>query len=364
MSDAAGVRERKSGTRVTCRKQSRPNLIDMPSALLLTEDLTVTVAGWSPPAPGPGDIVVRTEFAGLCGSDLHVLGTGAWVEYWPAVLGHEVVGVVADGGTSDLAPGTRVVVDSRIPCRDCADCARSPRLCGSLTWLGESRPGGFASELVVPAASAVVVPAGLAADVAVLAEPLAVAMSALDLVPASPVAPATVLVQGYGPVGALLHAEVGRRWPEAQVLVVEPQALRRDLAAGYGAEIDRSPGTAAVDPAPRSAGVDLVIDAAGYPDSVVDALARVRRGGTILLVALGGAPLGLSSQDLVEKGVTVSGSIGFEDRHLPAALAALAADPDRFRGLVSHRVPLSAFAAFLRDGGHRAAAKVVVECDA
>jgi threonine dehydrogenase-like Zn-dependent dehydrogenase len=322
----------------------------MPSALTLSADLALRVAPWDAPEPAAGELVVRPEYAGLCGSDVHVIETGAWVEYWPAVLGHEVVGIIEDAGDTGLRVGARVVVDSRLPCRDCDDCARSPRLCARLTWLGESRPGGFATSLTAPATSVVPVPDGLPPAVAVLAEPLAVAMSALDLLPA-PVR--TVLIQGYGPVGALLHGELIRRDPAIEVTVTEPLPLRAEIARAYDATVEA---------APRPDGFDLVIDAAGYPGSVADALTRARRGGTLLLIALSGAPLGLASQDLVEKGVTVVGSIGFDDHHLPAALAALAAYPERFRGIVSDRVPLSGFDRFLRDGDHRRAMKVIVDC--
>ncbi|WP_150308059.1 zinc-dependent alcohol dehydrogenase [Planctomonas psychrotolerans] len=331
----------------------------MTSALLLDENLTLRVAEWSAPEPVSGEAVLRVEYAGLCGSDLHAMGTGAWIEYWPAVLGHEVVGVVQEAADASLV-GRRVVVDSRIPCRACPDCARAPRLCANLTWLGESRPGGFASALVVPVTSLVPVPDSLDAAVAVLAEPLAVSMCAIDALPAGA---ESVLIQGYGPVGALLHSEITRRNPACSVTVVEPQAARRDAATTFGA---------AVTDAPADSGYDVVIDAAGYPDSVAHALARVRRGGTVLLVGLGSTPLGMTSADIVEKAVTLIGSIGFDDDHLGRAVDALAADPDRYAGLVSTRVPLSGFADFLTTSvlgasGHGAgrspdALKVIVEC--
>src|SRR5438034_383570 len=75
------------------------------------------------PGPAPDEATIRVEWAGICGSDLHVMRTGAWVEQWPATLGHEVVGrVEAAGPAVSVEPGARVVLDSRLPCMSCPAC--------------------------------------------------------------------------------------------------------------------------------------------------------------------------------------------------------------------------------------------------
>src|ERR1039457_5570415 len=84
-------------------------------ALLLDEQLHLTLGTRRLPAPVPGEALVRVAWAGVCGSDLHVLETGAGVASWPAPLGHEVVGVVQDRPGREIAPGTTVVVDPRLP---------------------------------------------------------------------------------------------------------------------------------------------------------------------------------------------------------------------------------------------------------
>ena len=106
--------------------------------------------------------------------------------------------------------GTVVVVDSRLPCGKCAGCQKAPSLCHNMSWLGEALPGGFARHLVVPVTSLVRCPAQLEPAIAVLAEPLAVAMHAVSRLAHRP---DDVLVLGYGPVGALVHLELVRRWP-------------------------------------------------------------------------------------------------------------------------------------------------------
>jgi len=325
----------------------------MTTGLMLDKTLTLRVGEFDTPALAAGDVRLAPEWAGLCGSDLHVLHTGAWVDYWPAVLGHEVIGTVTDPGTSTLAVGTRVIADSRYACGNCADCARSARFCGALTWLGESRPGGFATQLDVTATRVSVVPDGLASDVAVLAEPLAVVMRALDAVHE---APSTILLLGYGPIGALTHREAVRRWPEAAISVSEPAAHRAAGAALAGADV--------LSDSPQDSGFDLVIDAAGFPGAVRAAFSAARRGGSVLLVAIGDHPIGLTSQEFVEKGVSLFGGIGFDDGDIDRALVVLAANPDAFADIVTHRIDLTAFPEFLGNLAGANAGKVLIRCQA
>jgi threonine dehydrogenase-like Zn-dependent dehydrogenase len=317
------------------------------ACVLLEKDLTLRLGSRELAAPEAGQALVRVEWAGVCGSDLHVLRTGAWVSRWPATLGHEVAGIVESCPGGEVAPGTPVVVDSRMPCRTCDGCAEAPNLCYRLAWVGEACPGGFASHLVVPASGLVACPPGLELSVAVLAEPLAVAMHAAGKLPRPPT---RVLLLGYGPVGALLHLEITRRWPQATVAVSEPDAGRRQLASALGA------GAAAA--ADRR--WPVVIDAAGYRGSLADAVSAAANGGMVLAVALGHDVAEVRPARIVESELTVAGSIGF-DAELPDAVAVLAADPGRWRPLITEAVLLEEAAGRLRQlTAAPAAGKVVI----
>ncbi len=300
------------------------------SALLLDPDLTLRLARVPDRAPRAGEVLVDVAWAGVCGSDLHVLETGSWVTDWPAILGHEICGRVLKCPGGEFAPGQPLVVDSRVPCGRCAGCARAANLCQNLAWLGECRPGGYQQRVVVPVSSVVPTPRELPLDVAVLAEPLAVAQHAVGRSErASGGDPGGCLVLGGGPIGllvALLLADAG-----AVVNVVEPDSCRRQLAAALGATV-----LPAVPPAARWR---TVIDAAGYATSLPDALAAVERGGVVTMVALPHAPVELVPADLVERQVVVLGSLGF-DAELPKAVEVLAADPARFRPLISEALDL------------------------
>ncbi len=314
-------------------------------ALLLDEHLTIALGTRQLPPPEPGEALVRVAWAGVCGSDLHVLRTGEWVAYWPATLGHEVVGVVVECPGAEIASGTTVVVDSRLPCRKCSGCEKAPSLCHNMSWLGEALPGGFARHLVVPVTSLVPCPVHLEPAVAVLAEPLAVAMHAVSRLAQRP---DDVLLLGYGPVGALVHLELVRRWPGLPVSVSEPSEARRQLAVALGAGLAASASASArasdsaSDSASASASAglfSLVIDAAGYPQSLADACTRAHNGGTVLLVALSFDAVNVVPAHLVERSLTIVGSVGFDDE-LEQSLLVLAADPDRYRPLVTEAVLL------------------------
>lgn len=305
-------------------------------ALLLDEQLGLRLASRELAPPAAGEALVEVAWAGVCGSDLHVLRTGAWVAYWPATLGHEVVGVVRECPGGEVPLGTAVVVDSRVPCGSCRSCERAPSLCEEMAWLGEAMPGGFARHLVVPARRLVVCPDGLEPEVAVLAEPLAVAVHAVSRLGR---APDDVLLLGYGPIGALVHLELVRRWPALRVVVCEPAEGRRQLALALGATPLPEPPTGPPASGARSERFSLVVDAAGYPQSLARALDAAANGGTVLLVALSGAPVPVVPAEVVERTLTLVGSVGFDDE-LEEAVELLAADPDRYRPVVTEAVLL------------------------
>src|SRR6059058_3597287 len=86
----------------------------------------IEVARADVPRPGPGEVLVRTVLAGVCGSDTHAAaGLHPWISL-PYVPGHEVVGVAAEtgAGVSSVQPGQRATVEPYLPCWHCKQCSR------------------------------------------------------------------------------------------------------------------------------------------------------------------------------------------------------------------------------------------------
>jgi L-iditol 2-dehydrogenase len=144
------------------------------------------------PAPklqSPGDVLLRVERLGVCGSDVHYYldgRIGDKVLTYPATLGHECAGTVAETGeaATGLRQGERVAVDPAIACDRCDQCLSGrPNTCRRLQFLGspDEAPGAAAEYLVVPGRNCFPIPAAMTLDEAVLVEPLSVGLHAVRL---------------------------------------------------------------------------------------------------------------------------------------------------------------------------------------
>jgi threonine dehydrogenase-like Zn-dependent dehydrogenase len=277
------------------------------------------------PAVAPHEVRVRVAAVGLCGTDLHIKsGHGNYhrdargrvipLEESPQILGHEIAGVVSEvgGDVNDVRVGARVIVDQG---RTCVGERRLPRCeyCAS----GDSHqceryqehgitglPGGFAEEIVVPAATVVALRSDLDLVTAALSEPLGCVVHTTDLLARAaarfPLADArSVLVCGAGPSG-LLFVQVLRSvlGYSGRLLAAEPNARKRALAERFGAEtIDPSAEDLGEAVRARTGGrrAEIVIDAAGSAAVLAAIPGMLRKQGTVMLYGHGhsGADVGL-----------------------------------------------------------------------
>ncbi len=275
-------------------------------ALVWHGDRELALEDLDDPEPPAGEVVLEVELAGICGSDLHGYRGHPGPRVPPLVLGHEVVGRLGE---------ERYTVYPLVACGSCAACrAGSDNLCPSWRLIGMHRPGVFAERVSVPQRSLVALPPGMDARRAVLTEPLAACVGALEphLKPG-----ANVAVLGCGPIG-LLSVALARRGG-AHVTGVDPVAERRDTAARLGAE------TVVAEPSQlEPASADLVLDAAGFETTWRAALAAVRSGGTIVMVGLGEAEGRFPMALLVRRAITLRGQFAYSRAEFARALAILA----------------------------------------
>ncbi len=158
-----------------------------------------------PRAPERDEATLSVTTAGICGSDLHNYLTGAWITRAPSVAGHEFTGIVTRVGdaVNHVAVGDRVIVDSRHICGTCPACLDgTAQVCESLGFLGEVIDGGFAEEVTLPARNLLKAPDAVPDRHLALAEPLAVALHALNVLGAP--AGAEIVVTGAGPIGGFV----------------------------------------------------------------------------------------------------------------------------------------------------------------
>ena len=195
-----------------------------------------------PATPRGGSVLIRVAAAGICGSDLHNFRTGQWMSRKPSTPGHELAGeVVAIGeDVTAFAPGDRVVADSRFWCGECVQCKSGrPHLCEHLGYVGEVCDGGFAEALVLPARLLYRLDSAVDSAVAAMAEPLAVALHAVNRLQPEEGKPA--LVVGCGPIGGLAALVLTRLSGANPVLVADRNEARlAKVAAVTGSDPGRA----------------------------------------------------------------------------------------------------------------------------
>lgn len=265
----------------------------------------------SMPEPSPGDVVIRVDQAGICGSDIHILHGSNPFAVYPRIIGHEFAGTVTalGEGVSGLAIGDHVVVDPVVSCGHCYPCriGRS-NVCANLEVMGVHRDGGFRDHVAVPARNAVPVPADMPFGLAALAEPFSIAANVLDRTGCGP--EDTVLIYGAGTVGVTV-LQVAKLCG-ARCIVADIDKARLERATRFGADrvIDsaREKVPAAVRAENDGLGPTLVIDGAGIPALLDEACRVVSPAGRIGLLGFSDAPSNLSQQEVVRKELTIVGS--------------------------------------------------------
>ena len=233
------------------------------------------------PTPAPGEVLIKVEAAGICGTDRHLFA-GEFPSKPPVTLGHEFCGlVVACGDGVDIPIGTRVTCDPNTWCGSCDQCRRGRvNLCSRNVATGLQRDGGFAEYCAFPAHKAHVLPADLHPHHGAFCEPLACTLHGIDM--AKIVPGERVMILGGGVIGMLalqLAVLAG-----AEVMLVTRSDDKRDLARHLGAHL-----TAATEDHARALwpdGADAVIECAGVVDTVEMAPRLTRTGGRVVILGV------------------------------------------------------------------------------
>lgn len=312
------------------------------------------------PEPVPGEVVLRIEAVGICGSDMH-----AWHGHDPRrqpglVLGHEFVGTIEQSSAPGFEPGVRYTGNPLITCGRCDWCVQGRNnLCAQRTMVGMTRPGAFAERMSLPAASLIEMPQQMPATAAALTEPAATAWHAINLslrALTRPLHECRVLVIGGGAIG-LLAALLLRHLGAAALTVSEANPLRRDAVA-------RHVGCAVLDPraeAPAESAYDYVLDAVGAAATRRQAIASVQPGGVVMHVGLQDWASEIDMRRLTLAEITLLGTYTYTTADLRATVAALARGAFGDLSWVEQRPLVQGQQAFLDlDAGRCASAKVVL----
>jgi 2-desacetyl-2-hydroxyethyl bacteriochlorophyllide A dehydrogenase len=329
-------------------------------ALVYTQPNEVQLQHRPLPEAAAGEVVLKIEAVGICGSDMH-----AWHGHDPRrkpglVLGHEFVGRIEQSAAPGFQVGTRFTGNPLITCGVCEYCVQGRNnLCANRTMVGMTRPGAFAEYMSIPAASLIAMPQDLSARAAALTEPAATAWHAINLVLralARPIHEGRVLVIGGGAIGmlaALLLRHLGVR----RVVLAELNPLRRDAVAKH-AQCE------AIDPRATplaDSSFDVVIDAVGAKATRVQAFAAIKPGGVVMHVGLQDWASEIDMRKLTLAEITLLGTYTYTTADLRATVDALAQGAFGDLSWVEERPLDAGQQAFLDlDQGRCASAKVLL----
>ncbi len=300
--------------------------------------------------PGParaGNVIVRPEAVGICGSDFHLFSgdvaalSGAR-DFYPRIQGHEVSAIVADPGEANaLKEGDRVAIWPLLPCGTCYPCrVGRPNVCPRFRLVGVHLDGGLQQRLEVPASSVFGV-GDLDPDGTAFVEPVSVAVHALARANLKPGEQAVVF--GAGPIG--LATTLAASQAGARVTTVDPVPARRDLAKRLGAErVTWGPCEALHDETQDWTGGEgppLVVETSGETDVLPAAMQMVSPAGRVVVVGMSSGTAPLRPGAFPEKEIDVLGSSCATAEDFRTAISLVKANRASLAALFSHYFPLT-----------------------
>ncbi len=272
------------------------------------------------PSPGPGEVLIRMERGGICGSDLHYYNDGGFGTVRlkePMILGHEVSGTIEalGAGVETVQIGDLVAVSPSRPCYTCAYCQKGMQNhCMDMRFYGSAMPfphiqGAFREYMVADARQCAPA-AGLSAAEAAMAEPLSVVLHASKR--AGDLMGKRVLVTGCGPIGQLAVL-VARACGAVEIVATDVAPFTLEMAQKIGADsvhnVAEDPG--ALDQyAPNKGNFDVLFECSGVAAALAATIPALRPGAVIMQLGLGG-DMTLPVQAMTAKEIELRGSFRF-----------------------------------------------------
>ena len=323
--------------------------------------------------PGTGEVLIEVQAASICGSDLHIYDWNPWaagrIHTFPMTFGHEVAGRITAVGSEVHHPdvGAFVAAETHLFCGHCRMCRTGrAHICENLRILGVDFDGGFADYVVLPERNAWEVDRRIPLEVASIHDPFgnavhtAFAHGGADEIPTS-----TVVVLGCGPIG-LFALGVARAAGARQVIAVEPNEFRLDLAKKMGADVLVDPSkddpVEAVRTATDGRGAEVVLEMSGVSKVIDQGTRMLDHGGRLSLLGLPTEPVALDLTDqVIFKEARLFGVTGRELfrtwQQMTTLLATGMVDPTP---VITHRFPLARFEEAFEAAASGRAGKIIL----
>ncbi len=304
----------------------------------------IAIAEAPRPKVGQGEVLLKTKFAGVCGSDLHAYKGLHPFRKPPVVLGHEISGYVEEigPGVTGFAKGDPVTVMPALGCGDCVLCREGKtNIClkkkvpGSGDWLGT-----FAEYFAAPARITYKLPAGLGLDEAALAEPLATAIHSCKVARIKP--GDQVLIIGGGTIGILAVAAAREQGAKA-VAITDVLDYNLDMAKNdFGADpynaMDKELEQKLLAKYPDK--FDSVVLCANAESTMHQSTRLVRRGGVVVVTGMYLEPISFNFIDITLGEIAMAGSQIYTDPDFREALRMLAERKFPLAKIITHKMPL------------------------
>ena len=279
------------------------------------------------PTPGPGQVLLRIQRIGVCGSDIHVFhGKHPYTSY-PVVQGHEFSALVAavGPGVQGIEVGNKVTAMPQIVCGKCGPCLRGDEhICDALRVQGFQAPG-CAQELWVTAADKIVkLPDHFSFEQGALVEPISVAVHAIQR--AGKLAGRRAVVLGAGPIGNLVGQAA--RAAGARVLITDLSEHRLEIARRCGLSETSNPAREELKEASQrvfgAEGFDLAFECVGVEATLDAAVSTLAKGGTLIVVGVFGDKPRVDLGLVQDRELRISGTLMYQRPDYEQAVAWIA----------------------------------------
>jgi len=327
------------------------------------------------PEPADGQVLLRMDSVGICGSDVHYWKHGAighFVLEKPMVLGHEAAGVVDKLGpnVTNLKVGDRVAIEPGVCCRMCEFCKTGRyNLCVDMQFCATPPVNGNLARYYVHAADfCFKLPDNMSLEEGALMEPLAVGVHACQRAAVS--IGKTVLICGAGPIG-LVNLLTAKAMGASQVVITDINEDRLKVAEDIGAdhiykvESGKTPQRMAqeVEQLLGNKQPDVTIECSGFEDSIRFGIFSTKSGGVVVLVGMGKPEVTLNILNFAVREVDIRGIFRYANCY-PTAIQMVASGKVDVKPLITHRFKLEetldAFETARTGAG--GAIKVVIKC--
>ena len=312
-------------------------------SLLMSEYNHLEIADLPLPVAGRGEVLVRVEACGICGSDVHGFDGSTGRRIPPIVMGHEAAGTVETigEGVTKYKKGDRVTFDSTIYCGECQYCKRGQiNLCDNREVIGVScgdyrRHGAFAEYVLLPERIMYPLPDDFSFNEAAMLEAVSVGMHGVKVSQLE--GGETALVIGAGMIG-LLTLQAARAAGCKRVFISDVDATRLEMARQVGAdEVLHCSGAELLAEVMRLTGgngVDVALEAVGRNETVASAIDCTRKGGKVTLIGNIMPEVTLPLQKVVVKQLRLQGSCASSGEY-PEAIELIAQGKIKVKPLIT-----------------------------